>query len=354
VYRLCGVDVPEESLRADAVAPYLRITLRVLDERGKELARSRDADALLEQYGGRARAALRSAAPASDWERKGLTAWTFGELPPVVTRRVGGLEVRSYPALVDRGAAVDLVLLETSAAADAATRTGVRRLLMLAARGHVAVSAARMPPPFPSLDSAPPARGQADAFRALVLARGVDEAFKLAPGAPLPRTKAAFEALVREGSPRIELAARDWANAVVATSSELAATLAALKAASKGPSGAAAVRDIRSQLGHLFPANLIEWIAFVRLLNYPRYLRAAQARLSRAVANPGKDAEKAAPFTPLWETFLARRATVRDQEAAQELRWAFEELRVAIFAPEVTTPVSVTVAKVGAALAALR
>ena len=44
---------------------------------------------------------------------------------------------------------------------------------------------------------------------------------------------------------------------------------------------------------------------------------------------------------------------MRDPEAAQELRWAFEELRVAIFAPEVTTPVSVTVAKVGAALAAL-
>ncbi|HLL03224.1 MAG TPA: DUF3418 domain-containing protein, partial [Myxococcaceae bacterium] len=84
------------------------------------------------------------------------------------------------------------------------------------------------------------------------------------------------------------------------------------------------------------------------------YLRAAQARLSRAVTNPGKDAEKAAPFTPLWESFLARRATVRDQEAAQELRWAFEELRVAIFAPEVTTPMTVTVAKVGAALAALR
>ncbi|WP_157758620.1 DUF3418 domain-containing protein [Cystobacter fuscus] len=46
--------------------------------------------------------------------------------------------------------------------------------------------------------------------------------------------------------------------------------------------------------------------------------------------------------------------SLRDQEAAQEPRWAFEELRVALFAPEVTTPVSVTVAKVGAALAALR
>ncbi|RYZ42427.1 MAG: DUF3418 domain-containing protein, partial [Myxococcaceae bacterium] len=354
VSRLCGVDVPEESFRADAVAPYLRITLQVLDERGKELARSRDADALLEQHGGRARAVLRSVAPTSDWERKGLTAWTFGELPPVVARRVGGLEIRSHPALVDRGASVDLVLLETSAAADAATRTGVRRLLMLAARGHVAVSAARMPLPFPSLDGSPPARGQADTFRALVLARGVDDAFKLAPGAPLPRTKAAFEARVQEGSPRIEQAARDWANAVVATSMELSETLAALKAASKGPSGSAAVRDIRSQLAQLFPANLIEWIPFTRLLNYPRYLRAAQARLSRAVTNPAKDAGKAAPFTPLWEAFLARSTPVRDPEAAQELRWAFEELRVAIFAPEVTTPVSVTVAKVSAALAALR
>src|SRR4030095_9544194 len=65
VSRLGGVDVSEESLRTEAVAPYLRITLRVLDERGKELARSRDADALLEQYGGRARGAMRTPGPDS-------------------------------------------------------------------------------------------------------------------------------------------------------------------------------------------------------------------------------------------------------------------------------------------------
>ena len=354
VSRLCGVEVPEDSFRTDAVPPYLRTTLRVLDERGEELARSRDADALIRQYGGRARTALRSVAPATDFERKGLTAWTFGELPAFVTRRVGVLELRSFPALVDRGAAVDLALLETSAAADVATRTGVRRLLMLAARGHVAVCASRMPPPFPTLDGAPPARGRAEAFKALVLARSVDDAFGLLPGAPLPRTKVAFEALVREGSPRIEPAARAWVTAVVSTSLLLAATLAALKAASRGPSGSVAVRDIRSQLGHLFPADLLEWIPLLRLLDYPRYLRAAQVRLSRAVANPAKDAGKAEPFIPLWETFLAKRATVRDPQAAQELRWAFEELRVAIFAPELATPISVTLAKVGAALAALR
>jgi ATP-dependent helicase HrpA len=69
--------------------------------------------------------------------------------------------------------------------------------------------------------------------------------------------------------------------------------------------------------------------------------------------DPRKDADKLAPFSPLWTTFLSRRANARDPEAAREVRWAFEELRVAIFAPELKTPVPVSVAKVAAALAAI-
>ena len=76
-----------------------------------------------------------------------------------------------------------------------------------------------------------------------------------------------------------------------------------------------------------------------RLAHYPRYLRAAQVRLGRAVDDPQKDARKLAPFAPVWASFLAKFGAARDQEAAWDLRWDFEELRVAIFAPELTTPV---------------
>src|SRR5688500_8297808 len=134
---ITGVDVPGESFRPDAVGAYLRLTCRVVGEDGKVLAQSRDTDSLLKQYGARARAAWKNTAPSPSWERKGLTAWDFGELPAFITQRVSGTEVRSYPALVDRGTSVDLVLLESAGAADTASRAGVRRLLILGARGAI-------------------------------------------------------------------------------------------------------------------------------------------------------------------------------------------------------------------------
>jgi ATP-dependent helicase HrpA len=65
-------------------------------------------------------------------ERTGLTTFDLDQLPRVLdTRRSGGV-VRAYPALVDTGAAVDVRLLPTPEEQAAATRAGVRRLLLLA------------------------------------------------------------------------------------------------------------------------------------------------------------------------------------------------------------------------------
>jgi ATP-dependent helicase HrpA len=79
-----------------------------------------------------------------------------------------------------------------------------------------------------------------------------------------------------------------------------------------------------------------------------------QVRLGRAVDNPRKDAEKQSAITPLWSAYVTRAAVARDLAAVAELRWLFEELRVSVFAPELTTPLSVSAAKVSAAVAALR
>lgn len=95
-------------------------------------------------------------------------------------------------------------------------------------------------------------------------------------------------------------------------------------------------------------------VPLARLEHFPRYLRAAQARLQRAISDPRKDADKLAPFTPLWKTFEAKQASAKDRATASELRWLFEELRVAIFAPELKTPVPISSQKMAAALAALR
>ncbi|WP_394846200.1 ATP-dependent RNA helicase HrpA [Pendulispora brunnea] len=347
-----GMEVPEDAFRPDMVASYLRLTCRVIGDDGKVVAQGRDVDAILKQHGARARAVWKQAAPATKWERKGVTGWDFGELPAFVVRRVGNMDVRSYPALVDRGTSVDLVLMETAGAAESASRGGVRRLLILAARGAVSGIAPRIPPAFPRPGGALTSRAENELFRERVVARIVDAAFGLGEG--LPRDKRAFDQVLAAGVPRIAPLFRAFADAITAVAAELDKTLRALKTASKHPSGRAAILDIYAQLEHLFPEDLMESVSLGRLEHFPRYLRAAQARLGRAVTDPRKDMEKLAPFAPLWNAFLDKRRALRDANGARELRWLFEELRVAIFAPELKTPVPVSVAKVSAAMSALR
>jgi ATP-dependent helicase HrpA len=353
-----GVRVREEAFRTDAVAAYLRATIRVVDVDGRVVTQNRDADDLLRRFGARARTVLTAAAAPSKWTQEGLTSWTFGDLPPFVVRKLpnttaGAAEVRSYPAIVDRGTSVALELAESEAAAEAASRSGVRRLLMLAARQTLSALTPRLPPPLARPRGALPSRAESDAVRAQLLGRIVDTAFRL-EDTPLPRNKQAFDALVAFGTPRLDATFRVFVDLLKPIATELDRVLAALKSASRHPSGRHAIDDIYAQLEELVPPDFVARTPFDRLEHVPRYLRAVQARLQRAIADPRKDMAKHAPFAPLWKTFLAKRPGYRDAAAAEDLRWTFEELRVAIFAPEQKPAAPVSAAKVAAALSALR
>jgi ATP-dependent helicase HrpA len=318
------------------------------------LAQSRDVAQLVQQFGGQAREALKRAVAPREWQRSGITAWDFGELPRFIVRQVFGADLRSYPALVDRQKSLDLTLLDTEQAAEEATRRGVQRLLMLVARGPLSVFAKQCPPPFASRASLLIPRAEVEAFRELFLMRVVEEAFDFGQGAALPRNKPAFDALVAGGLPRIAAAFKRLERASAAASAELQSTLHALDAAAKHPSGTHASVEIRAQIEQLFPRDLLANIELLRLEQFPRYLRAARARLTRAIADPRKDADKFAPFAGPWGAFLSRQASASDRDAVRALRWAFEELRVALFAPELKPAAPVTLASVTLALSALR
>jgi len=356
---LIGSRVTPDLFRPENAPRHLRFLIEVLDEGGRVVAEGRVLAELQAQLGVRARAALKSAAPGSPaertWERSGLTEWDFGELPAFVVRRVAGTHLRAYPAIVDTGKAIDLGLLESSAAAEEASRKGVRRLFTLAARRELSAISPRLPRPLAPPDGAMPTRALHDEFQARLLARIVDGAFQLEGDSPLPRTKAAFDAQLKAGLPGLDGLFRLWSQHLGQASLELDRTLAALKSAAKHPSGRAALLDLQAQLAALVPHDLIGWVPLARLEHYPRYLRAAQTRLTRAVTDPRKDAEKLAPITTLWTTFLVRQARARDDEAGQvrEIRWLFEELRVAVFAPELKTPVPVSARRISDLIAGL-
>jgi ATP-dependent helicase HrpA len=356
---LTGSRITPDLFRPENAPRHLRFLIEVVDEERRVVAEGRVLAELQAQLGVRARAALKMTAPqglaSPPWERVGLTGWDFGELPPFVVRRVAGTELRAYPAIVDNVNSVDLGLLESSAAAEAASRKGVRRLFTLAARRELSAILPRLPRPLASPGGAIQTRALEDAFQARLLARIVDGAFQLEEGSPLPRTKAAFDAQLSFGIPRLDGLFRRWSQNLSIASLELDKTLAALKSAAKHPSGRAAILDIHAQIEALVPPDLLAWIPLARLEHYPRYLRAAQTRLARAATDPRKDTEKVAPVTALWTMFMAKQQRAHDDETGEvrEIRWMFEELRVAVFAPELKTPVPVSAKRLSDMIAGL-
>lgn len=347
-----GLPLTSGDLRPDLLPGYLRFTCQILGPENKVLAESRDVTALFEQFGAVARNVLAEHRVASTWRRLQVRTWDFGDLPSQVSENVLGSSVQMYPAVVDRGDSVELTLVPSADEAHALSRRGLLRLAALTnARALTQLEKgvpAGLEPLTATASPLGPSRQEREHFRQALIERAFSETLALPDGAT-PRDRRAFEDWVGKGLPRLEPALAAVLNVVGLVGKELRETRTVLNAATKQPSGAAAVRDLTAQLTLLFPEGLLRDVSLTQLAHYPRYLKAMRLRLSRALTDPRKDADKAAPFTPVWQRFLERAPSLPPLQATQ-LRWAFEELRVALFAPELKPAFPVSVSKLETAL----
>jgi len=353
IHAATGVSVLPAQLRVDALPRYLRFNFRIAGEREQIIAEGRDLEGLLEQHGGFARELYRRRIGEVDSKAPRYKTWQCGDIPLSVARHVDGVELRCYPALRDRNTAVELALFETKAAADGEHRAGVRRLIALASSSSLASIVQRMPSPLLPRKGLPTSRADMDSYRELLLARILDAAFGLTDAEQLPRSKAAFEQVLGRGASRLGNVFQSIQRAMLNVVTEYEKLQRALEQAAKHPSGVSVTADIRRQLESSLPVDLFTWVDWQRLSSVPRYLRAAQLRIARATVDPRKDAAKAEPLARLYGEFLAKFASARDRAAVDQLRWAFEELRVATFAPELKPAESVSIAGIRAALLAL-
>ena len=316
-----------------AIPAYLHFTFRVVDARDKILGESRDLADLQRTLGGRAREVWASA-PRASLERTGLRTWDLDTLPRSVPIDVGGRRTLAYPALVDAENHVDLRLLESEKAADAASRDGIRRLIMFEV-GGITKLAAQLPGSLPK-----------DAQKPLVL-RALDEAFRLDD---LPRDRATFTARLAEGRQRLSGTLGAVGRLAVDLLVEHGRVQATLRPLVGKPGIARLVADdVQSQLRHLVPPDMWRVLSLARLHDIHRYLRALTIRLQRQANDPPKDQQKAAAIVALWQSFVAREAELRAKGRAQkeleDFGWFLEELRIHVFAPEVKTAMSVSPAR---------
>jgi ATP-dependent helicase HrpA len=367
--RLAGQHIPPDAFQDDRLPNELRMSVRVTGEDGKTLAIGRDLDELRRKLGAEAAAAI-SAADDPRWNREGVTAWDFDDLPEEVEVSRVYLSIKAHPGLVDRGDSAALKLFDSPQHAAQETRAGLRRLFILASwrdlktqidwlpnLNQILVYAASQSQfvnanSFPgsawerTVREAPPRRAGKDvAVREQLAELLADRAF-FGDNFTIPRTEAEFKKQLAAGKARLGLAVQGIAELTLPLFESFHRAVLALENM-KNPNVQYAIADIREQFAHLLGPNFTTAAPWQWLTQYPRYFRAVVMRLeSLSGGSLARDQKSNAEFQPHWQAYLKRREehaslAIADPEL-EHFRWMLEEFRVSLYAQKLGTALPVS------------
>ncbi len=339
------VSVRAADFNLDGLPNHLRMNVKVIDDKGEQLAAGRNLLDLHKQLGGIAAASFKKAG-SQQWSRDKLTEWNFGELPAQVSFSSGGVQLIGYPSLIDQGDTVAMRLIDTPTKAALETRAGLRRLAALSLRKPLKYQLDNLPDLNQwTLWSA--ALGCTGTFQQDLMDLVVDRAFFPERGA-YPRTEADFKARLQTARGNLGEATQDIIAVLRPFFTNYADVRACLNA-TKSPLMAYAVADVKAQLGGLSGPKFLTRTPWVWLQQYARYMDAILRRIKKLTSN-GVPRDRASH--EIVQRCVSRFQSRSAEHAARELfdpeldlyRWMLEELRVSLFAQELRTalPISET------------
>ena len=361
------LDIKRADFKLEQLPPHLLMNFRINDEHGRQLGTGRNLAALKAELGGQARSAFQAlavlkldapaATPVAQAKNAAMivqpapagapgaaaekyTGWNFGELPELMEIRKAGQSLIGFPALIDKGAHVEIEVFDEPDVATRKHRAGLRRLIALQIRDALKYLEKNIP----DLQKMSVAylllsNGSADELRDQIIEVALDRAF-LADALPTDAT--AFARTIENGRGRLTLIANDVARSAAAILLEHTAAVRKLRDA-RAPKDVG--DDVTTQLARLVPKRFVAGTKWAQLQQLPRYLKAIVMRLDKQRADPARDAQRLAELRPIESRYwrhLAERKGVADARL-DEYRWLLEELRVALFAQELRTPQPVSV-----------
>jgi ATP-dependent helicase HrpA len=337
------------------VPDHLRITFSVEDERRRPLRQGKDLARLRDELAGSLQQDLSRA--SASIEREGITAWDLGTLPETYEGRAGRHTVRGFPALVDQGRSVSLRVLPDRGEAEAATRRGVRRLLLLNTAAPWKRVLARLTNA-QKLALGQNPHGSVPALLQDCLACAVDAIVAERAGGGVRDEVAFAEVLV---SVRTHVAARvlqvvDAVEPVLALAAEVQRALPRLGA----PALASTRADLTAQFESLIRPGFVADTGLNRLPDLRRYLRAMLVRIDRSVESPSRDAaiqetvdRVEGAYADLLDSLPRSRPSAARRPDIEAIGWMVEELRVSLFANRLGTPYPVSEKRIMKAIAAV-
>jgi ATP-dependent helicase HrpA len=335
--KIVGELVPTVQWQDHLLPDYLRMNLRVVDDTGKALGQDRDLIPLRERLSENIAQLIREL-PSTTFDRDGLRAWDFGDLPERIEIDRPGIRLIAYPAVIDEGNSVALRLLDSPDKAAAASRLGLRRLFLIEFREELS-HAINALPDFPKTAVLYSRLGSAQDLK-VELRTAIADRLLFADGDPI-RTKDEFARRIDRAWNDLAIVASDVWRITRQTLAEYQAVT--LQLGQPAPSNAhATITDLRERLTHLIFKSFLTITPPTWLTHLPRFVKAYGARHRKLVmGGTTRDQANAAIFNRLWERYLDASDRFDDLDV-QHLRWMLEELHVSLFAQELKTSLPIS------------
>lgn len=387
--RLRGVVVEPEAFNWDAVPEHLKMSFQVRNARNKILGEGKDLRALQQQLHKEIRSALADSLGASDEamakmvalaqggtgnsgdsarpgakkgaknpgaqanagasggvrEVTGLTAFPAdmfpdGAIPRKVQRIIATQAVNGYPALVDEETSVGLRIFPTEAEQLHAQRRGIIRLLQLQVPSPVRYVSEHLSHKEKIVFTQNP-HGSIDELIRDCTVAALDH---LVPHTPI-FTHAEYSELYEHVRAELIETVFDVTKLVAEILSEATALKKAIKKATSLTT-MHAVSDVKGQMENLVYPGFVAQTGYDQLVHVPRYLKAAQVRLTKLGPNLHRDNQLMLTVQDLEDSYdnavksLPAGTIVPD--ALRRVNWMIEELRVSFFAQELGTAYTVS------------
>ena len=386
--RLRGVVVEPEAFNWDAVPEHLKMGFQVRNARNKILGEGKDLRALQQQLHKEIRSALADSLGASDEamakmvalaqggssnagssaasakkgakspdapanadasggvrEVSGLTEFPAdlfpnGAIPRKVQRIIATQTVNGYPALVDEGSSVGLRIFPTEAEQLHAQRRGIIRLLQLQVPSPVRYVSEHLSHKEKIVFTQNP-HGSIDELIRDCTVAALDH---LVPHTPI-FTHAEYSELYEHVRAELIETVFDVTKLVAEILSEATALKKAIKKATSLTT-MHAVSDVKAQMENLVYPGFVAKTGYDQLVHLPRYLKAAQVRLTKLGPNLHRDNQLMLTVQDLEDSYdnavksLPAGTIVPD--ALRRVNWMIEELRVSFFAQELGTAYTVS------------
>lgn len=390
--RLRGVVVEPEAFNWDAVPEHLKMGFQVRNARNKILGEGKDLRALQQQLHKEIRGAFADSLGASDdtmakmvalaqggsggsgtsaasakkgaknaqgsttaqvadahgsqvREISGLTEFPAdlfpnGEIPRKVQRIIATQAVNGYPALVDEETSVGLRIFPTEAEQLHAQRRGIIRLLQLQVPSPIRYVSEHLSHKEKIVFTQNPHGSINELIRDCTVA-ALDH---LVPHTPI-FTHAEYSELYEHVRAELIETVFDVTKLVAEILSEATALKKAIKKATSLTT-MHAVSDVKAQMENLVYPGFVAKTGYDQLVHIPRYLKAAQVRLTKLGPNLHRDNQLMLTVQDLEDSYdnavksLPAGTIVPD--ALRRVNWMIEELRVSFFAQELGTAYTVS------------